>query len=123
MGVLGAYGDRRDGEWEALDLRAIGGCRTDIQGAQIITACLLAFSHGSNDVSNATGPFAAMYSMWVNNGRIGSMVNIPPCALVLGRVGISNGLGVTDSIFALVDLLQMIAGTVAKLCCRRLEIV
>lgn len=60
---------------------------------QVVTACLLAFSHGSNDVSNAIGPFAAMYSMWVNNGRIGSMVNIPMWVLVLGGLGISTGLG------------------------------
>ncbi|CDF40152.1 unnamed protein product [Chondrus crispus] len=59
---------------------------------QVVTACLLSFSHGSNDVSNAIGPFAAMYSMWVNNGRIGSMVSIPMWVLVLGGLGISTGL-------------------------------
>lgn len=60
---------------------------------QVVTACLLAFSHGSNDVSNAIGPFAAMYSMWMNNGRIGNLINIPPWVLVLGGLGISTGLG------------------------------
>lgn len=60
---------------------------------QVVTACLLAFSHGSNDVSNAIGPFAAMYSMWMNNGRIGNLINIPLWVLVLGGLGISTGLG------------------------------
>jgi inorganic phosphate transporter, PiT family len=59
---------------------------------QIVTACLLAFSHGSNDVSNAIGPFAAMYSMWRTN-TVGSMVAIPVWVLVLGGLGISTGLG------------------------------
>ncbi|CAN8066286.1 unnamed protein product [Agarophyton chilense] len=60
---------------------------------QVVTACLLAFSHGSNDVSNAIGPFAAIFSMWKNNGRIDGMVMIPPWVLVLGGLGISTGLG------------------------------
>lgn len=60
---------------------------------QVVTACLLSFSHGSNDVSNAIGPFAAMFSMWRNNGMIGGVVAIPPWVLVLGGLGISTGLG------------------------------
>lgn len=58
---------------------------------QVVTACLLAFSHGSNDVSNAIGPFAAMFTMW-KTGGVGSMIAIPPWVLVLGGVGISSGL-------------------------------
>eukprot|EP00178_Gracilaria_changii_P013012 TRINITY_DN3664_c0_g1_i1.p1 TRINITY_DN3664_c0_g1~~TRINITY_DN3664_c0_g1_i1.p1 ORF type:complete len:517 (-),score=77.76 TRINITY_DN3664_c0_g1_i1:971-2521(-) len=60
---------------------------------QVVTACLLSFSHGSNDVSNAIGPFAAIFSMWKNNGRIDGVVAIPPWILVLGGLGISTGLG------------------------------
>lgn len=60
---------------------------------QVVTACLLAFSHGSNDVSNAIGPFAAMYSMWANGG-VGATVAIPLWVLVLGGIGISTGLAV-----------------------------
>lgn len=59
---------------------------------QVVTACLLAFSHGSNDVSNAIGPFVAMYAMW-KNASIGAMVSTPPWVLVLGGLGISIGLG------------------------------
>lgn len=59
---------------------------------QILSACLLAFSHGSNDVSNAIGPFAAMYSMWASGGQIGGTVMIPIWLLVLGGLGISTGL-------------------------------
>lgn len=59
---------------------------------QVVTACLLAFSHGSNDVSNAIGPFAAMYAMYTN-AAVGGMVSIPIWVLVLGGTGISVGLG------------------------------
>lgn len=59
---------------------------------QAVTACLLAFSHGSNDVSNAIGPFAAMYTMW-RTANVGSFVAIPIWILVLGGAGISTGLG------------------------------
>jgi inorganic phosphate transporter, PiT family len=58
---------------------------------QVVTACLLAFSHGSNDVSNAIGPFAAIYTMW-RTGGVGASVSIPPWVLVLGGLGISSGL-------------------------------
>lgn len=60
---------------------------------QVITACLLSFSHGSNDVSNAIGPFAAMYSTWLHKGRMDATVSIPFWCLLLGGLGISSGLG------------------------------
>lgn len=59
---------------------------------QVVTACLLSFSHGSNDVSNAIGPFAAMYAMW-KNASVGGVISTPPWVLVLGGLGISTGLG------------------------------
>lgn len=58
---------------------------------QILTASLLAFSHGSNDVSNAIGPFAAMFSLW-QGGSAAGIVTIPIWVLLLGGVGISSGL-------------------------------
>lgn len=58
---------------------------------QILTASLLAFSHGSNDVSNAIGPFAAMFSLWKGASATG-FVSIPIWVLLLGGVGISSGL-------------------------------
>jgi sodium-dependent phosphate transporter len=31
---------------------------------QVITACTASFAHGANDVGNAVGVWAAMYSAW-----------------------------------------------------------
>ncbi|WVQ99685.1 hypothetical protein IAU59_006824 [Kwoniella sp. CBS 9459] len=33
---------------------------------QVLTACTNSFAHGSNDVANAVGPFAAIYYVWSN---------------------------------------------------------
>lgn len=99
---LGVYNNERSGGGEGSGVDGQGGLSRDEQPddverifkvLQVVTACFVSFSHGSNDVSNAIGPFAAIYSMWVNNGQIGSTVSIPPWVLVLGGLGISSGLG------------------------------
>ncbi len=57
----------------------------------IITACSMAFAHGSNDVANAIGPLAAVISV-ANTGIVGSRAAIPFWVLLLGGVGIVVGL-------------------------------
>lgn len=61
---------------------------------QFTTACFVAFSHGSNDVSNAIGPFAAIYSLWKCYPLIGTalQVEVPPWILIMGGLGLSTGL-------------------------------
>lgn len=58
---------------------------------KVLTACMVAFSHGSNDVSNAIGPFAAMYHLH-ETGDLSGTVETPLWVLFLGGVGISTGL-------------------------------
>ena len=57
----------------------------------IVTACSMAFAHGSNDVANAIGPLAAVISI-ANSGQIGATSAIPLWVLVLGGAGIVVGL-------------------------------
>ncbi len=57
----------------------------------IITACGMAFAHGSNDVANAIGPLAAVISV-AQSGLIGAKSAVPVWALVLGGLGIVIGL-------------------------------
>ncbi|ANO50751.1 inorganic phosphate transporter [Woeseia oceani] len=57
----------------------------------VVTACSMAFAHGSNDVANAIGPLAAVISI-AQSGVIGAKSSIPLWVLVLGGAGIVIGL-------------------------------
>jgi PiT family inorganic phosphate transporter len=58
---------------------------------QIISACCMAFAHGANDVANAIGPLATIFSIVENNTVIMS-AEIPSWILALGGIGIVIGL-------------------------------
>jgi len=57
----------------------------------IVTACGMAFAHGSNDVANAIGPLAAVVSV-AQTGVISASSTLPIGILVLGGAGIVVGL-------------------------------
>ena len=57
----------------------------------MVTACAMAFAHGSNDVANAIGPLAAVVSI-VQTGQVTQASAIPNWILLLGAVGIVLGL-------------------------------
>ncbi|MGB5510313.1 MAG: inorganic phosphate transporter [Woeseiaceae bacterium] len=57
----------------------------------IVTACGMAFAHGSNDVANAIGPLAAIIST-ATTGEIASKSVLPIWVLMLGGGGIVIGL-------------------------------
>ncbi|MPW30592.1 inorganic phosphate transporter [Agarivorans sp. B2Z047] len=58
----------------------------------VITACCMAFAHGSNDVANAIGPLAAVVSVVNNNGEIAAKASLAWWILPLGGLGIVAGL-------------------------------
>lgn len=58
----------------------------------VVTACCMAFAHGSNDVANAIGPLAAVVSVVNNSGEITSATRLDWWILPLGAVGIVAGL-------------------------------
>jgi PiT family inorganic phosphate transporter len=58
----------------------------------VITACSMAFAHGSNDVANAIGPVAAVISV-AQTGVVGQESAVPVWILLLGGAGIVIGLG------------------------------
>jgi phosphate/sulfate permease len=63
---------------------------------QVLTASCDSFSHGANDVANAMGPFAAVWFIWVNNGRFSAKNEVGTdiyWILALGGAGIVIGLG------------------------------
>jgi len=57
----------------------------------VVTACGMAFAHGSNDVANAIGPLAAVVSV-AQNGVITAKSTLPVWVLALGGAGIVIGL-------------------------------
>jgi PiT family inorganic phosphate transporter len=58
---------------------------------QIMTACAVAFAHGSNDVANSIGPLAALVSV-AYGGEVGGKAPVALWMLGLGGVGIVIGL-------------------------------
>lgn len=57
----------------------------------VVTACGMAFAHGSNDVANAIGPVAAVFSI-VQEGKVGQESPVSIWILLLGGMGIVVGL-------------------------------
>ncbi len=58
---------------------------------QILTACAVAFAHGSNDVANSIGPLAAISSA-VSGSEIAARAPVAPWMLAIGGIGIVVGL-------------------------------
>jgi len=57
----------------------------------VVTACSMAFAHGSNDVANAIGPLAAVISV-ASTGAVAAKASLPLWVLMLGGGGIVVGL-------------------------------
>ena len=57
----------------------------------VVTACSMAFAHGSNDVANAIGPLAAVISV-ARTGIVGAQAALPIWVLLVGGIGIVVGL-------------------------------
>jgi sodium-dependent phosphate transporter len=59
---------------------------------QIATSAFASFAHGSNDVANAVGPIAAIYSIWQTGQVPGSKTTVPVWILAYGGIAIDMGL-------------------------------
>jgi PiT family inorganic phosphate transporter len=58
---------------------------------QIMSACMMAFAHGANDVANAIGPLSAAVAI-LTTGLFAIDTPVPTWALALGGIGIVIGL-------------------------------
>ena len=70
----------------------LGGVEGAFGILMIITACSMAFAHGSNDVANAIGPLAAIVNVVQSDGLIDTTSASPSWILFLGAFGIVFGL-------------------------------
>jgi PiT family inorganic phosphate transporter len=58
---------------------------------QVFTAAGFAFSHGSNDIANAIGPFAAVLDV-LQSGEINATAPVPPAAMLSFGIAMVVGL-------------------------------
>jgi PiT family inorganic phosphate transporter len=75
----------------------------------VISAALLSFAHGANDVANAVGPLAAI--VHANEfGEFAGKVNLPQWVMIIGAFGISFGLLLFGP-----KLIKMVGSQITKL--------
>lgn len=58
---------------------------------QVLAACYIAFAHGANDVANAVGPLAAIFSV-VKTKTVALQVGVPFWMLFVGGMAVGGGL-------------------------------
>jgi len=58
---------------------------------QVLAACYVAFAHGANDVANAVGPLAAIFSV-VETKSVALQVEVPFWMLFIGGIAVGGGL-------------------------------
>ncbi|SEO04012.1 inorganic phosphate transporter, PiT family [Salinihabitans flavidus] len=75
----------------------------------VISAALLSFAHGANDVANAVGPLAAIVHA-SQEGQFSAEVAIPIWVMVIGAFGISFGLFLFGP-----KLIRMVGSQITKL--------
>lgn len=75
----------------------------------VVSAALLSFAHGANDVANAVGPLAAIVQA-SQSGGFTDAVSIPFWVMVIGAFGISFGLFLFGP-----KLIKMVGGQITKL--------
>ncbi len=75
----------------------------------VVSAALLSFAHGANDVANAVGPLAAIVQA-SQSGDFTHAVSIPYWVMVIGAFGISFGLFLFGP-----KLIRMVGGQITKL--------
>ncbi|MEQ6202880.1 inorganic phosphate transporter [Sulfitobacter sp. HNIBRBA2951] len=75
----------------------------------VVSAALLSFAHGANDVANAVGPLAAIVQA-SQSGDFTASVSIPAWVMVIGAFGISFGLFLFGP-----KLIRMVGGQITKL--------
>jgi PiT family inorganic phosphate transporter len=76
----------------------------------VISAALLSFAHGANDVANAVGPFAAIVAAVEGGGVVTSGIELPLWVLAIGAVGIAVGLALFGP-----KLIRMVGEKITKM--------
>ncbi len=98
--------------------RSFAGVEGIFSVLMVITACAMAFAHGSNDVANAIGPLSAVVSTVEHMGEITTKSSIAWWILPLGGFGIVVGLATLGhKVMATVGYWYHRTNTKPWLCC------
>ena len=81
-------------ETVSVDSGANVAVEQELARFQLLSACCVAFAHGSNDVGNAIAPLATILYIQSTGTVPQSSLEIPLWVLVLGGVGIVTGLAI-----------------------------
>jgi PiT family inorganic phosphate transporter len=92
MGIGYIYIQKRFQLEHEKSAQGFNGVEKVFSTLMVITACAMAFAHGSNDVANAIGPLSAIVSTIQNMGEITEKTQIAWWILPLGGIGIVIGL-------------------------------
>lgn len=79
-------------KYKMLEGGSFGGVEKVFSILMLMTACAMAFAHGSNDVANAIGPLSAVVAIIESGGQIVNNVPLAWWILPLGAAGIVVGL-------------------------------
>lgn len=90
LGIVGIrrlkFDPREDKDFHFTNVEKVFGI------LMMVTACAMAFAHGSNDVANAVGPLAAIVGIVDSGGQVAQKSPMPIWILLLGGAGIVIGL-------------------------------
>jgi PiT family inorganic phosphate transporter len=90
-GFIARFWLRRLSRREQEQLRGTARLQAFFAHLQVLTACYVAFAHGANDVANAIGPMAAIFSV-VTTRSVAMQVEVPLWMLALGGLAVGGGL-------------------------------
>ena len=79
--------------WMAKTVRKVDeeGTEEIFRRLQVVTSCYVALAHGANDVANAVGPMAAIFSVAKTNSVV-MKVEVPLWMLAIGGLFVGAGI-------------------------------
>ncbi|ERF79031.1 MULTISPECIES: inorganic phosphate transporter [Gallibacterium] len=94
IAIIGCFIYLRSQSFEKKASAGFGAVEKVFRILMLLTACSMAFAHGSNDVANAIGPLSAVVSIIDHGGVIAGKTTMAWWVLPLGALGIIAGLAV-----------------------------
>ncbi|MFC0309142.1 inorganic phosphate transporter [Gallibacterium trehalosifermentans] len=94
VAIIGCFIYLRSQSFEKKATAGFGAVEKVFRMLMLLTACSMAFAHGSNDVANAIGPLSAVVSIIEHGGVIAGKTTMAWWVLPLGALGIITGLAV-----------------------------